>query len=199
MAPPDPQVTASGSLHQRMRDRQTSSWRKMRSQVVEKVAVLTSIFLYVVTAITSQESVEVEVGADTESCEIRDYAVVWARVGGWPWWPGVVSPGTRRRANKLRMVYFFGEDDRGINTHSYLVSEVGASFQFSVHNSVLRMRRTSNHSKRESTSLLSRAGPPAGEESWRSGKHLSRVSQQWLGLTVIFLLCSCVGDSQIAR
>ena len=64
----------------------------------------------------------VEVEAEAE--EIQDYQVVWARVGNWPWWPGVVSPTTRRRGKTLlREVVFFGEDDRGINTHSYLVSE----------------------------------------------------------------------------
>ena len=60
---------------------------------------------------------------EAEAGEIRDYQVVWARVGNWPWWPGVVSLRTRRRGKKLlREVVFFGEDDRGINTHSYLVS-----------------------------------------------------------------------------
>ena len=64
-----------------------------------------------------------------ETEEIQDYPVVWARVGDWPWWPGVVSPRTRRRGRRLlREVVFFGEDDRGINTHSYLVSGASGAF-----------------------------------------------------------------------
>ena len=58
-----------------------------------------------------------------EAEEIQDYQVVWARVGHWPWWPGVVSSRTRRRGKTLqREVVFFGEDNRGLNTESYLVS-----------------------------------------------------------------------------
>ena len=58
-----------------------------------------------------------------EVAEIRDYQAVLARERNWPWWPGNVSPTTRRRGKNLwREVVFFGEDDRGINTHSYLVS-----------------------------------------------------------------------------
>ena len=63
----------------------------------------------------------VEVEAEAE--EIQDYQVVWARAKGWPWWPGVVSQGTKRRwKNVLRTVEFFGRDDRGRNTHAELVS-----------------------------------------------------------------------------
>ena len=69
--------------------------------------------------VSEGDCVEVEVVVE----EIRDYQVVWARVGNWPWWPGVVSPRTRRLGKKLlKEVVFFGEDDRGINTHSYLVT-----------------------------------------------------------------------------
>ena len=69
-----------------------------------------------------REEVEQEV-SETEGDEIRDYSVVWGRVQGWPWWPGLVSPGTRKAGRRiLRKVVFFGEDDRGVNTHSYLVS-----------------------------------------------------------------------------
>ena len=76
---------------------------------------------------TEGESVEVE--ETEEGGEIRDYSVVWGRVGSWPWWPGVVSPvslvspaSSSLGKTLLRKVDFFGEDDRGINTHSYLVS-----------------------------------------------------------------------------
>ena len=63
----------------------------------------------------------VEVEADTE--EIRDYEVVWGLVGSWPWWPGLTTHRTRGSGgNLLRKVKFLGEDDRGKNTHAYLVS-----------------------------------------------------------------------------
>ena len=66
---------------------------------------------------------EVAKGNSEEAEEIQDYQVVWARVVHWPWWPGVVSSRTRRRGKTLqREVVFFGEDNRGLNTESYLVS-----------------------------------------------------------------------------
>ena len=59
-----------------------------------------------------------------ETDEIGDYQVVWARVGSWPWWPGIVSPKRRRVGKNLLLeVKFFGVDNRGINTYSHLVSE----------------------------------------------------------------------------
>ena len=50
-----------------------------------------------------------------ESSEIGE--VVWAKVSGWRWWPGVVQ----KRVPTL-LVDFFGEDHRGMNTSATLVS-----------------------------------------------------------------------------
>ena len=120
---------------------------------------------------------EVEVGGD----EIQTYQVVWARYRGWPWWPGVVSPATRRRGRTLlRRVEYFGCDDRGRNTHSELVTGTRVVFIRKTESFSCRERRTSNHSvvrrRRQSTSLKWRECTPPGEDSWRPGRLLLRVS-----------------------
>ena len=53
--------------------------------------------------------------------KIQDYQVVWTHTGHWPWWPGVVTPVTKRLGKSLlRRVEFFGRDNKGHNTHSDL-------------------------------------------------------------------------------
>ena len=49
-----------------------------------------------------------------EGEEIQENQVVWARVKNWPWWPGVVSPGSRRgKGGRMRKVVMFGRNNQG--------------------------------------------------------------------------------------
>ena len=60
-------------------------------------------------------------GNEVEEDEVGE--VVWAKVPGWRWWPGVVQErkSYKKRSEALRVV-FFGEDHRGLNTSATLVS-----------------------------------------------------------------------------
>ena len=93
----------------------------LTSPVVEKVEDSSDILIQHCNIVLDPHTASQRVEVEAE--EIQDYQVVWARTGHWPWWPGVVTPGTRRLGkNLVRRVEFFGCDDKGRNTYSDLVS-----------------------------------------------------------------------------
>ena len=59
-------------------------------------------------------------GNEVEEDEVGE--VVWAKVPGWRWWPGVVQQRKSRKRSEALSVVFFGEDHRGMNTSATLVS-----------------------------------------------------------------------------
>ena len=80
-----------------------------------------------------------------EGEEIQENQVVWARVKNWPWWPGVVSPGSRRgKGGRMRKVVMFGRNNQGDEEHADLVSGVLLVFITLIQSFSCRQRKTSN-------------------------------------------------------
>ena len=68
--------------------------------------------------VEEDETMETEEVEEDKTIEAGE--VVWAKVSGWRWWPGVV----RERKRVSTVVDFFGEDHRGMNTSASLVSHL---------------------------------------------------------------------------